>query len=50
MPAIYGHHSSVDTPEPEKMDHGGGKIRDFHRIDDQRIGRTSNGAVAGNIF
>lgn len=43
-------HLPADSLEPERMGSGGGRVRDSHKIDDQRIGHTSNGVGAGNIF
>ena len=43
-------HPPADSLEPERMGSGRGRVRDSHKIDDQRIWHTSNGVGAGNIF
>ena len=47
---MHEYHPSADSLEPARMDGGGGRVRDAHKVDDQRTGHTSNGAGAGNIF
>ena len=47
---MYECHPSADSLEPARMDSGGGRVRDSHKIADERIGHTSNGVGAPNIF